>query len=248
MVLVVEDEQRDRAVLARLLVDAGYRVDLARTGAEALLKIQAGHFEAVALDLLLPDMSGLEVLQAIRRGNKTPELPVLVVTVLENNSAISSFSVHDVLTKPVNGPAMLASLERAGIMGHAPGYVLVVDDDLRSLELMRATLDELGYTAICEQETDSALGVIRRCPPVAVILDLMMPSMTGFEFLERVQEQSANREVPVIIWTAKDLSPSEQQQLRQKAKAVIHKHGVTGGLLDQLRGALSRPHSVRAEA
>jgi CheY-like chemotaxis protein len=201
------------------------------------------------LDLLLPDMNGLEVLQQIRRGQKTPEIPILVVTIVQETSAVAGFSVHDVLQKPVEGAAILSSLERAGISRGEPGYVLVIDDDISSLQLMRATLDQLGYTAVCEQEGLAALAAIDRSPPLAIVLDLLMPSMSGFELLQRLRREPSTCEVPVIVWTAKDLSASEVRQLREETNAVLQKHTLGPDcLLEELRGALSRAPLVRGEA
>jgi PAS domain S-box-containing protein len=246
-VLVVEDNDSERALIAQTLAIAGYRVVGATSGAEALAKFDDDRFDAVTLDLLLPDMDGLEVLKRIRNGSKAPEIPIVVVTIV-GESATAGFPVHDVLTKPVDGPAILRSLGRAGLTVSAPGHVLVVDDDASSLDLMKATLERLGYRTLCKADARAALGAVQDAPPLAVILDLLMPSMSGFEFLDQFRRDARNRRVPVIIWTAKDLSPRERAELREKAQVVVAKSaGRTEGLLHELRDLLSR-HLPVAEA
>jgi len=114
-ILVIEDDAAERAHIVRTLIGANYRVEEARTGAEALTKLAKGGIKAVTLDLLLPDMSGLEVLQEMRRVPAGPEIPVLVITVVEETSALDGFAVHGVLTKPVDAETILESLRRAGV-------------------------------------------------------------------------------------------------------------------------------------
>jgi protein-histidine pros-kinase len=244
-ILVVEDDERDSAVVTRILVGAGYSVVTAKTGAEALAAFREDHFDAIALDLLLPDMSGLDVLAAIRRGDKKPDIPVVVVTIVAEEDAISGFPVHDVLKKPVDAGTLLASLERAGLTTEQPGAVLVVDDDPGSLRLVAASLERLGYRAMCRQDGRAALTAAEDKPPIAVVLDLVMPGMNGFEFLEHFRRRPQNRTVPVIVWTAKDLTHDEQQQLRAKTQSILRK--LTGGmtaLLDEMQAVLPRPPSL----
>lgn len=243
-VLVIEDNEREGTLIARTLTAAGYRVEVASTGADALARFEAGNFDAVTLDLLLPDMNGLEVLQRIRANKATRNIPVLIVTIVAETSLIAGFSVHDVLNKPIDGAAILASLERAGLVVESPGRVLVIDDDPSSLKLMQVTLEDLGYQTTVSPNGRAALEVIEKFAPRAVILDLLMPSMSGFEFLEHFRRDSRHQNIPVIIWTAKELTRNEQARLREKANAVVYKlAGGTTGLLQELRGALAQARS-----
>jgi PAS domain S-box-containing protein len=241
-VLVVEDDEEDQSVLARTLLSAGYAVLTAKTGEKALAMYQKHDFDAITLDVLLPDMSGFAVLQQIRRGNKKPEIPIILVTIVTETSGISGFPVHDVLTKPIDGSAILASLERAGLSVDLTGSVLVVDDDPASLRLMAATLDKLRYRAICKQDGRSALSAVEAVPPLAIILDLLMPGMSGFEFIEHFRRHPRNREVPVIIWTAKELSVAERERLGEIAGTVVRKSKAgMSTLLEEIKSVLPIP-------
>ncbi|HTE50443.1 MAG TPA: response regulator [Kofleriaceae bacterium] len=137
------------------------------------------------------------------------------------------------LVKPIDGPSILASLTRAGLVVDRAGTVLVVDDDLGHLGLMAATLGRLEYSATCERDGAAAVVTAERDPPLAIILDLLMPNMNGFEFLERLREQPRNRDVPIIVWTAKDLTFGEVALLRQRAQAVHTK--LNGGMSELLK-------------
>jgi signal transduction histidine kinase/DNA-binding response OmpR family regulator len=222
-ILVVEDEPDDRARLTAALADAGYTVESVATGTEALARCEARAYDAITLDLLLPDMTGLEVLQRLREG-KNGDVPVIVVTVVAERGAVAGFAVHDVLAKPLSEPAVLASLQRAGVMpdgGHS--VVLVVDDDPASLKVMAATLGRLGYLAVCEPDPAKGLRAATEQPPAAIVLDLLMPGMTGFEFLDKLRSAPTGHGVPVIVWTSKDLSSDELARLRSSAVAVVAK-------------------------
>ena len=101
--------------------------------------------------------------------------------------------------------------------------MLVVDDDAASLKMMAATLGQLGYRAVCEQDPIRGLRAATQDPPAAIVLDLLMPGMTGFEFLEQFRTTEAARSVPVIVWTSKDLAADELARLRSSAHAVVSK-------------------------
>jgi CheY-like chemotaxis protein len=132
--------------------------------------------------------------------------------------------VHDVLSKPLSEDDLVASLRRAGVTTEAHrSVVLVVDDDPASLKVMAATLGRLGYLAVCEQDPVRGLRAATEQPPSAIVLDLIMPGMTGFEFLDKFRTTASARSVPVIVWTSKDLSTEEMTQLRRSAFAVVSK-------------------------
>jgi signal transduction histidine kinase/CheY-like chemotaxis protein len=114
-VLVVEDDVRDQAQLVAALASAGYAVELATTGAEAISRWRQRSYDAVTIDLLLPDMNGLELLTALRGEGATPRTPIIVITVVPDARMVAGFAVHDVLHKPLDRSSLLASLARAGV-------------------------------------------------------------------------------------------------------------------------------------
>ncbi len=177
-ILVVEDEVADRDALVAALARAGYAVDAVSTGAAALLRAAERSYDAITLDLMLPDMTGLEVLAALRDG-RNHAVPVIIVTVVAEHGAVAGFAVHDILGKPLREQDLLASLVRAHVIADGGATtVLVVDDEPASLKVMAATLSRLGYHAVCEQDPARALKLPRWTrSPSAIILDLVMPGM-----------------------------------------------------------------------
>ena len=223
-ILVVEDNPTDQALIVEALVAAGFSVETAATGAQALARLRDRKFDALTLDLLLPDMSGVDLLARVRAEQRNAGTPVVVLTVVAEQGAVAGFTVTDVLAKPIDAAALLESLRRAGVAPEQRrGAVLVVDDDPGSLRLMQATLRRSGYETICREDGEAALEAAAQSRPAAVVLDLMMPRVDGFEFLERFRKTDAGRGTPVIVWTVKDLSPHDHARLRETAQAIVAK-------------------------
>ncbi len=246
-VLVVEDDPRESAFLAETLTGAGYAVETAATGKDALAKAGARTFDAITLDLLLPDMSGLEVLAGIRTGGRSSGAVVVIVTVVAEARSAGGFVVHDVLGKPFEPDALLESLRR-GISRGGRELVLVVDNDPGTVKLLAHTIERLGFEVIGHTNARAGLEAAERTHPIAVILDLLMPEMDGFEFLDRLRALPAHHATPIIVWTAKDLTAEERARLAAAAQAVAFKKG--GGvasLVAELEAFLPRGPGPRKD-
>ena len=136
----------------------------------------------------------------------------------------------------MDGAHLVKALERAGIRSGARGDVLVVDDDPGSLRLMAASLGQLGYTSICVDRAIEGLRLCERQPPLAVVLDLQMPEMDGFAFLEHFRKLPSCRQTPVIVWTVRDLTHDDLDRLRSSVQGVMGK-GQSGSasVVEELR-------------
>ncbi|HWB80205.1 MAG TPA: PAS domain S-box protein [Nannocystaceae bacterium] len=222
-VLVIEDDARDQELLVATLGEAGYSIETAASGAQALASCRARRFDAIVLDLLLPDIGGLQLLRRLRGEDPHRAVPVVVVTVVTEQGVAAGFAVHDVLPKPLDGDALIAALARAGVGADVGAPILVVDDDEASRRLMNASLGQLGHVAQCVASGEAALASARETTPAAVVLDLMMPGMDGFQFLERFRGLASCRRVPVIVWTGKDLTAADHARLREFVQAVVPK-------------------------
>jgi PAS domain S-box-containing protein len=228
LVLVIEDDRRDQALIVQTLLASGYQVETASSAAQAVARCAERTFDAITLDLLLPDATGLEVLAAIRAGERNRDVPVIVITIVATGGAAAGFVVHDMLAKPLEEGALLSSLRRASLRPDRGGHVLVVDDDAGSGRLMRAALEQLGYGCHIALTGEEGLELAGASPPGAVILDLLMPVMDGFEFLDKFRELRGCAHVPVIVWTAKDLTPSDRRWLEVSVQGVLQKGNDAG--------------------
>jgi signal transduction histidine kinase/DNA-binding response OmpR family regulator len=222
-ILVVEDDADDRSWLAQVVTGAGYSVVTAANGTEAIALCRQRRFDAITLDLLLPDITGQEVLAAIRSAGPNHKVPVIIVTVMSRNYRTVAHSIQDFLTKPVRAEELLAALQRAGVPPGPTARILVVDDDPNALKIMDASLSGLGYQSICAANGAEGLKAAEENRPGAVILDLLMPGMDGFEFLERFRQTAEGRQAPVIVWTNKDLTGADRSRLRESAQGIVLK-------------------------
>jgi CheY-like chemotaxis protein len=174
------------------------------------------------------------VLNAIRGAEKNRNAPVIVVTVVTEKAAAKSFALQDYLAKPVSESELLASLRRAGIIANGAGKkILVVDDDPSALKVAGAALESSGYQASCHSNAASALAVAAELEIDAVVLDLLMPEMDGFEFLDQLRNLANCKDTPVIIWTAKEITTMERERLKSAASSIALKAG--GGIEALLR-------------
>ena len=252
-ILVVEDDSNDRACIAGILQAAGYVVEAVATGAEALVRCRDQRFDAITLDLMLPDMTGRSVLAKLRERGVNQHTPVIVVTLLPNKGIVAGFQVAAILRKPISGSAILEALKDSNVEPNSAQPVLVVDDDEVSLKVAELTLRELGYRPICRLDATSALDAASEEPPAAVVLDLVMPEVDGFEFLKRFRKTKNGYRTPVIIWSGKDLTEVERIELRSSSSSIVTKDVQGDDLILELKnllqthGSSSETTAVRKE-
>ncbi|HEY7163014.1 MAG TPA: response regulator [Candidatus Binatia bacterium] len=238
LVLVIEDDVKDRAWITGVLQREGYTVESVATGAEALVRCREQRFDAITLDIMLPDMSGRAVLEKLRERGLNQETPVVVTTLLAHRGIIAGFQVSEILAKPISHYQILQALKSHGIDPGTARPVLVVDDDPQALKLAAEVLRQLGYRPICRTEAADALETATREAPAVVVLDLLMPEMNGFEFLRRFRQTSSGHDTPVIVWTGKDLTESERIELHAECGAIAAKDGNTATLIEEINNLL----------
>ena len=240
-VLVIEDDAADQECIVHALISAGYAVDTAATGAQALRAVAEHKYDAITLDLLLPDTNGLTMVQSLRKDPNLQGVPVIVISVV-SEQVTAGFVVSDALQKPLAPDELLTALRRVGLEPPGAGPVLVVDDDEPSSKLISATLAQMGFRAVVAHDGQKALDRARVEQPVLVVLDLIMPNLDGFGFLKQFRQVPAWSAIPVLIWTVKDLTIAEQKQLRASASAVVPKDNTgSSALAEVVRRHLPTP-------
>ena len=245
VLLLVEDNLKEAAWLHKTLGEAGYALEHADTGGKAKALAAGRRYDAITLDLLLPDMNGADVLRAIREDGPNMKTPVIVMTVVADEKALSAFPLHDYLVKPVLPEVLRQSLTRAGLVPDASSSILVIDDDPIALKQMGVWLKDIGYRAILRNNAIDGLAAAEQEKPALIVLDLIMPGLDGFGFLERFRTAAEGNRTPVIVWTSKDLSIEELRSLRATAQAVVRKGEGAAALLDQLKEML---HAAEVKA
>jgi len=226
-VLVIEDDRDQLAHLVQALTAAGFVVDAASSGAQAVRWAVGRNYAAITLDLMLPDQRGLDVLASIRQQGASRDAPVRGMTMPANGGAAATFAIADVLCKPIRTGEIVAAMARFRLQGSRRPNVMVVDDEPVALDLMRATLAGMGIEAVCLQDGREALRDIALHQPDALILDLMMPGFDGFDVLEGLRGLPLWQHIPVYIWTSMILTEEEYARLARSARAIVSKGGGT---------------------
>jgi two-component system, NtrC family, sensor kinase len=218
-VLVIDDDSAVRDLMSRFLGKEGFRVVSAAGGEEGLRLARELSPDVITLDVLMPGMDGWSVLAALKADAALAEIPVLMLTMLDDRNLGYALGAADYLTKPIDRERLVTVLGR-----HRRDLpVLVVDDDPDFRDLARRMLEREGYTVVEAENGRTALDRLRDTVPGVVLLDLMMPEMDGFDFVAAVRADAAWRSVPIVVITAKNLSPKEHERLNGSVARVLQK-------------------------
>jgi signal transduction histidine kinase/DNA-binding response OmpR family regulator len=215
LVLVVEDDAASADLLAIHLNGIGLEVRIAHDGATGLEMATTLRPQVIVLDILLPELNGWELLAKLRENAETAEIPVVMVSILEERGKGLALGAADFLVKPYDSADLVASVGRFFGQGNADAEtaVLAIDDDLRALELIRANLEPRGFLVLTASSGEEGLEIARTQQPGLIILDLMMPGLDGFEVAKLLKEDSATANIPIVVLTAQSLTKSEKRRL-----------------------------------
>jgi len=245
-VLVVDDDEGVRKFLAFELMPYGVTVLEAGDGAAGLSAARAGKPDAILLDVLMPRLDGWETLRALKEDPETRDIPVVILSVVENRAFGFSLGAFEYLVKPVDHPALLKILTRLKII-ESDGEILVVDDEADVRALLEQELQAAGYAVRSAAGGAEALDLMERQKPSVVLLDLMMPPPDGFEVLFRIRENPGLRDLPVIVITAKELTAEDYRRLNGSAQRILKKGADTARLIGEILRTLEGTEAARSE-
>jgi DNA-binding response OmpR family regulator len=212
--------------LAATLESEGYLVEGARDGEEALHLIAADPPALITLDLVLPGLDGWEVLRELKTSDRTSRIPVVIVTRRDSREVCLALGADDFFLKPVDRDLFLDRAKHilepeAG--SDRPPRVLVIDDDPALHELLRIHLEDAGFEVL--EALDGATGVAAAVEkkPDLVVLDLLMPGMSGFEVAHALRANQATRQTPIIVLTAKEVTAEDRSALADTIQGLMCK-------------------------
>ena len=221
-VLVIDDEPEAREIIARFLHKDGFTVVTAGSGEEGLRLAHEIQPAAITLDVMMPDMDGWSVLRALKADPGLREIPVIMVTMVDDRTRGYSLGAIDYLTKPVDRELLVRMLSRY-YPAEKQSTVMLVEDDESTREMMARTLDKAGWEVTEAGNGREALDQLAREKPRLILLDLMMPVMDGFDFLLEMRANADWQDLPVIVLTAKDLTDEDRRLLSGRVEQIVEK-------------------------
>ncbi len=239
--LVVDDDPDSRDLLKRMLEKDGYAVLIASGGAEGLALAKEHRPELITLDVMMPSMDGWAVLSALKADPATAEIPVVMMTMVDDKPMGFALGASDYLTKPIDKSRVLQVVSRR--IAHHGDDVLVVEDDPMAADIVRRTLEAAGRPSRHARNGREALRLVHEARPSLIVLDLMMPEMDGFAFLDALRMEGPEfAAIPVVVLTAKDLTADERGMLSGRVQETLRKGaGQRETLLEIVHRQLNHP-------
>jgi signal transduction histidine kinase/DNA-binding response OmpR family regulator/putative methionine-R-sulfoxide reductase with GAF domain len=221
-VLIIDDDPAVRDLLERFLSKEGFQVASAASGEEGLRLANALHPVAITLDVLMPGMDGWAVLTALKADPTLADTPVIMLTIMDDKNLGYALGAADYLTKPIDRGRLLALLRR--YQRHQPSHpILVVDDDSLIRQMLRQMLEREGYAVVEADHGQQALVRVAEQVPELILLDLLMPEMDGFQFVEELYTHEEWRSIPIVIVTARDLTEEDRLRLNGYVEQILQK-------------------------
>jgi signal transduction histidine kinase/CheY-like chemotaxis protein len=224
--LVIDDDPAVRDLMTRTLSQEGYSVHTAENGARGLELAKALKPAVITLDVMMPGMDGWAVVSALKADPELSNIPVVMLTIVDDQKLGYTLGAADYLTKPIDWKRLTSVLERYRDQAR-PGRVLVVEDDASVRELLQRNLEKDQWTVALAENGRVALERIVEARPALILLDLMMPEMDGFEFMDALRQREGGRDIPVVVITARQLSEEDRRRLNGQVVRIIQKSQTT---------------------
>ena len=221
-VLVIDDDAAVQDIMNRSFVADGVRGVGAMDGEEGLRLAKQLHPDLIFLDVLMPKMDGWAVLTRLKADPSTSDIPVVMLTITSNQEMGYMLGASEYLTKPIDRNRLASVLERYRPSGPTD-VVLIVEDDAPTREVIRRSLQRQGWTVAEAENGKIGLERVSQQQPGLILLDLMMPEMDGFEFLDELRRHPSWQAIPVVVLTSKDLTPDERKTLSGKVERILQK-------------------------
>ena len=217
VVLVVDDDRSQRELLTRFLEREGFAVRTAADGRTGLDLARAIRPRAILLDVMMPQMDGWSVLTALKADPELAAIPVVMASFVHEPGLASALGAADYVVKPVEWDQLKTVMQR---FRAAEGAVLVVDDDADARARIRTVLERNDWIVTEAANGEEALAAVARATPQLILLDLTMPVMDGFTFLDALRDRPGGREIPVIVLSARDLNQQDRERLKSASRLM----------------------------
>ena len=221
-VLVIDDSAGARELIGYMLAREGYEVLEADSGPRGLAMARRHRPVAIILDVIMPEMDGWSVLEYLKTDPELSAIPVIMATVLDDASKGYVFGATDYLTKPLDR-RVLVDLVAKHARDRTAGPILVIEDDAGTREITVWMLEREGWRVTEAASARRGLDQVSRERPQLILLDLIMPEMDGFQFIDELYRTPAWRDIPIVVVTAMDITEEQTQYLERRVSRILHK-------------------------
>jgi signal transduction histidine kinase/CheY-like chemotaxis protein len=218
LVLVVEDDHQASELISQYLSEADYAVVHAFDGEQAVQMARELRPYAITLDIILPKKDGWEVLAELKSLPEVKDIPVVIVSMIENRPFGFNLGAIEYFVKPVNKEELIEAVRKIEAV-----TVLVVDDEPQTVELLTDMLQAEGYSVLQAYGGQQGVDLAIEKHPDLIILDLMMPEVSGFDVADQLRAHPEAMEIPIMIYTSKDLTEDDRQRLNRHVQAIVSK-------------------------
>lgn len=229
-VLIVEDKPHARQILQSYLSEAGYEIETAANGIEALEKAKQWKPDVITLDILLPVKDGWQVLRELKQHPLCKNIPVIIISMLDERNVGFGLGAVDYFVKPVQKDALLESLRKvtgARLKLRQSAKILVIDDDRSVTDLMQVILEAEGCTVLKATDGREGLRLAQEDRPDLIILDLVMPEISGFNVAYQLKHNPKTQSIPIIVMTSMEIDEETKEQLQGFVVSLMKKSGFT---------------------
>jgi PAS domain S-box-containing protein len=243
-VLIVEDKPHARTLLHTYLSEAGYIIEIATNGVEALEKAKLWKPDVITLDILLPVKDGWQVLRELKDHPLCKEIPVIIISMVDERNVGFGLGAVEYFVKPVQKDDLIAAVKKVdGQTKQSSAKILVIDDDKSVTDLVQIILEAEGCTVIKAHNGKDGLALAEKEKPDLIILDLVMPEMSGFNVAYQLKHSSATFNIPVMIMTSMEIDDETKEQLEGFVVSLMRKSGFTKrDLLNEISAIEGKKH------
>ncbi|HZY10697.1 MAG TPA: response regulator [Bacteroidota bacterium] len=230
LVLIIEDNPQASQLIQMYLTEAGYRTEVSRDGAEGLEKAKRLKPNIITLDMIMPIKDGWQVLKELKRHPIVKNIPIVIISITDEKKLGFSMGAVDYFVKPVNREELIDALQKIplrSIRHKQHPKVLIIDDDRTAAELIEVILEAEGYDVIKTMNGRDGVRLAESETPDLIILDLIMPEISGFNVAYQLKQNPKTRNTPIIILTSMDIDEDTKEQMQGFISGIMSKSRFT---------------------
>ena len=244
LIEVVDDDPDILRLLKMYLEDEGFRTITAENATKGLRLARESHPDAILLDVLLPDQDGFLLLETLKSDATTASIPVVILSIMKERLKGLELGAADYLIKPVGHSILKATLHKILSRSDRPKTILIVDDEEDTLNLLRDRLTEEGFRTIEASNGKEAIEKASETPPDLILLDIMMPEVTGWDVMKRLKEEKETASIPVVVLSAASSDADRQRGLRMGIKDYFTKPFEVKELISEIKKVIVRTQRI----